>query len=379
MFTLLALISLIAWIGLVFFRHSFWTTDQRLPVSDGLLEQWPAVVAIVPARNEQETIARCLGAIARQNYAGRLHIVLANDSSTDNTADIATGLGETALSIVNALPLEEGWAGKMWALEHGVKKAAERAPKFYWFTDADIEHGEGVLSSLVAHAEANRLGLTSLMVRLRCQNFWEKLLVPAFIYYFCLIYPFRAVNNPKSPIAGAAGGCILVRKQALEQAGGIVAVKNEVIDDCAIGRAVKRAGWPVWLGLADDSFSLRGYEKLSDFWNMVKRSAFEQLKHSYLLCAGAIAGLALTFLLPPLLALGFGLGAWPLAWLAGIAAWILMTASYLPIVRYHKLSPIWALSLPMAACLFGAMTVDSALAGLTGKSANWRGRDMKNS
>ncbi|MGI9374281.1 MAG: glycosyltransferase, partial [Hyphomicrobiales bacterium] len=269
-----------------------------------------------------------------------------------------------------------GWAGKMWALNHGIAHAQKSKPNFYWFTDADIHHEPGVLTSLVNHAQQNKLALVSLMVRLHVKTFWEKLLVPAFIYYFSLLYPFPAINDRKSKIAGAAGGCILIKRGALEGVGGIAAVRDAVIDDCAVGKIIKKAGNPIWLGLGEHSHSLRGYANLSDFWLMVKRSAFTQLHHSLILTCSALAGLSLTFLAPPflfLLALGEGTA---LVGVCAFAAWILMIFTYSPTIRYHGLSSVWSLSLPISALLFGAMTLDSALSGAFGGRTTWRGRDI---
>lgn len=374
---ILAGLCLIIWCGLTFGWHRFWKADQKLPVTSTSLTALPSVVAVVPARNEEETIERCLKSILAQDYPGNLRVVLSNDSSTDATDDIARAIGDDRLNVITAPPLEAGWAGKMWALSHGVAAAQAFEPEFYWFTDADIHHESGVLSSLVSHAQNNGLALVSLMVRLHVKTFWEKLLVPAFIYYFCLLYPFPAINNPNSKIAGAAGGCILIDRTALEKAGGIAAVRNAIIDDCAIGKIIKDTGNTIWLGLGEHSYSLRGYPCLADFWLMVKRSAFVQLRRSLILTIGALAGLCLTFLAPPAL-VGVALIHGPvLAGICALAAWALMTFSYAPTIRYHRLRPSWALSLPIAALLFGAMTLDSALSGAFGRRTSWRGRDIE--
>lgn len=327
----------------------------------------------MPARNEEETIERCLNGLLQQDYPGEMSVVLSNDSSTDRTAELAGGLNDDRLTVNNAGPLEAGWVGKMWALNQGVAKAHKSEPEYYWFTDADIYHGPGVLRALVCQAENKGLALTSLMVKLRAVNAWEKLLVPAFIFYFCLIYPFRAVNDPTSKIAGAAGGCMLLRASALEAIGGLSAVRGAVIDDCAIGRAVKTSGGTIWLGLGEASWSLRGYETLREFWDMVKRSAYTQLNHSPILAVGALAGLLLTFVAPLVLAF-FGPGSY-----FAFAAWLIMCGIYWPTIRYYRLHPLWVLSLPVAAVFFGAMTVDSVFSHHAGKPNAWRNRDIPSS
>jgi hopene-associated glycosyltransferase HpnB len=367
---IIAGLSLIIWIGLAFFWHGFWRTDQKLPSHVSELETWPDVVAVVPARNEEETIGHCLRGLLDQDYPGAFSIVLSNDSSTDNTSLVAREISSDRVKIVEAGPLEPGWAGKMWALNQGVSEARAHLPEFFWFTDADIYHRPGVLRALVYQAESKELSLTSLMVKLRVTNMWEKLLVPAFIFFFCLLYPFRAVNDPTSKIAGAAGGCAMIRASALEKIGGLGAVRDAVIDDCAIGRAVKTSGGAIWLGLGEASWSLRGYETLRNFWDMVKRSAYTQLNHSPILALGVLAGLALTFVAPVVLAL-FGPGA-----NLAFAAWLIMCGLYWPTSRYYRLNLVWVLSLPLAAVLFGAMTLDSALSHHAGKPGTWRDRDI---
>ncbi|MFW6077440.1 MAG: glycosyltransferase, partial [Hyphomicrobiales bacterium] len=256
-------------------------------------------------------------------------------------------------------------------LHRGIEEARRHKPDYYWLTDADVAHKPQVLAGLVAHAEAERLALTSLMVRLPTRTVWEKLLVPAFIFYFALLYPFRAVNDPSSRMAGAAGGSLLVRRDALEAIGGIAAIKGAIIDDCALARAIKDSGRRIWIGLAERSRSLRRYRRLGDFWSMVARSAYPQLGYSPLWLTGALLGLAVTFIAPPLLLLAGGGAA-----LAGLIAWILMGWAYAPTVRYHGLSPLWAVTLPIAAVLFAAMTIASAVGHYRGQPAQWRGRTV---
>lgn len=366
------IVTILIWLGLLAGWHGFWRADQRLPPSPQPLDKWPYVIAVVPARDEAATIPFSLTGLIEQRYPGAYEIVLADDSSSDDTVAMAGRLAsdtERNVAVVEAGPLPAGWAGKMWTLHRGIEEARRRQPDYYWLTDADVAHKPQVLAGLVAHAERERLALASLMVRLPTRTFWEKLLVPAFIFYFALLYPFRAVNDPSSRIAGAAGGSLLVRRDALEAIGGIAAVKEAVIDDCALARAVKGSGRRIWLGLADRSRSLRRYRRLADFWAMVTRTAYPQLNRSPLLLALALLGLGVVFLAPPVLVLSGGAAA-----IAGIAAWGLMGFSYGPTVQYHGLSPLWAVTLPFAAALFAAMTIASAVGHYRGRPAEWRGR-----
>ncbi len=343
----------------------FWKVDQRLPLNPEPLKNLPKVAIIVPARNEAQVIAQSVKGLLGQNYHGQFSIVIANDSSTDDTAQIVEGLKSDKLTLINTPQLPEGWAGKMWALENGIKAIENQKPEFYWLTDADIFHQPNVLTCLVAQAENNQLALVSEMVKLRCQTFWEKLLTPAFIFYFTLIYPFRAVNDPNSKIAGAAGGSVLIRRQALEDIGGIKALQSAVIDDCTLGKLVKQSGCRIWLGFGERSFSLRGNDTLADHWQMVQRSAYTQLRFSPLFLFGAMAGLFFSHVLPVLLL------SWP--------ALLIMAVIYWPTVRFYGLSPIWALTLPISATLFGLMTISSALSYHLGWSNKWRDRQIAKS
>jgi hopene-associated glycosyltransferase HpnB len=378
--TILALLSLAVWIGLLLFWHQFWRTNQRLPSEPEAPARWPAVVAIIPARNEATTILACLESLAAQDYPGRLRIVLSNDSSTDDTAELARELAATLpqgkLAVIDAAPLPGDWAGKMWALNEGVRSLGSEQPEFLWLSDADIRHAPATLRRLVSKAVNERLALASLMVRLSCRTFWEKLLVPPFIFFFGLLYPFRAVNDPGSPIAAAAGGSILIRRDALEAIGGLQAIGDAIIDDCALARAVKHSGRRIWLGLADHSQSLRDYPDLADLWAMVSRSAYYQLGYSPLLLALTLIGLAITFLVPPIAAFATPLVP-PIAATSGILAWALMVVAYLPTVRYHGLPDPWALTLPLAALIYGAMTASSAIDHHSGRKQRWRGRDVE--
>jgi len=363
---ILCILATASWGGLALFWHRFWQVDQRLSLTPPELADYPSVTAIVPARNESQTIKTCITNLQNQTYQGRFSIIVTDDASTDDTGDILKSLQSDELTVVSGKTLPHGWAGKMWALHQAIKAAeanpAHSTSEYYWLTDADISHRPEVLDTLVAHAQTNKLALVSQMVRLRCQTFWEKLLVPAFIFYFSLIYPFRAINSPASSIAGAAGGSILIRRDALKDIGGITALKDAVIDDCTLGKLVKQSGRNIWLGFAERSHSLRGYDQLADFWQMVQRSAYTQLHFSPVLLLVAVLGLAFSHVMPLVIL------CWP--------ALAITVFIYWPTVRFYGLSPFWALTLPIAGGLFGAMTISSALAHHLGWSNKWRDREI---
>lgn len=377
MLTLIAIASLIAWLFLFFAHHGFWHADQRLPRDTRPMSAWPSVVAIVPARNEAASIEACVRSLVAQRYEGSFRIILVDDGSTDGTADLARAAAPSErLSVLSAPPLMAGWTGKLWAMQTGLTRAASDglSPIYFWFTDADIVHPPETLSRLVGRSVHRHRDLVSLMVRLHCRHAWERLLIPAFVYFFQMLYPFRAANDDTSRIAAAAGGCILIKREALLTAGGLEPIRGEIIDDCALARIVKRAGGRLWIGLSDGSASLREALGLAPLWTMVRRTAFTQLKHSPLLLAGTILGLALIFLVPGLLIV-----AWPwhgdsAAALVGVLASLLMTLSYIPTVRDYGLTPWRALLLPVAAALYAAMTFASALAHWRRRGKAWKGR-----
>jgi len=381
MFELLAALSLAAWLYLVFARGGFWLADQRLDGRAPAPAHWPDVVAVVPARDEADLLPRTLRALLDQEYAGRLRVVLVDDESTDGTSDTArdTAKGHpngARLELVRTEERPSGWVGKMWAVESGLR-AAERsgggAPAWWWLTDADVAHAPDSLARLVAKGEAEQLDLVSLMVKLDRGSGWNALLVPAFVYFFQQLYPFPRVNDPGSSVAAAAGGCMLVKSAALERAGGIESLRGEVIDDCALGRALKRGG-RIWLGLADREASIRPYAGLDDVWNMVARSAYTQLDHSPGMLAGTLAGLALLYLVPPLSVLVWFLGGDSGAAPFGAAAWALQAASFAPTLALYGRRLTLALALPAAGALYAAMTFDSARRHWRSEGATWKGR-----
>jgi hopene-associated glycosyltransferase HpnB len=366
-------ISLAAWIYLLLFRGFFWLMRERddldLPPEPGV---WPAVVAVVPARNEADVIARSIGSLLSQQFPGDFRVVLVDDNSEDGTSAAATAAGADArLSVIAGRPLAKGWTGKLWAVSQGVEAASATQPTYLWITDADIAHAPETLRGLVARAEAGKLTLVSLMARLQTGTWAERLLIPAFVFFFDMLIPFGLVNDPKSKLAAAAGGCMLVRREALEAAGGIASIRGEIIDDCALGARLKAQG-PVWLGLTRTSVSLRPYGSLGDIGRMVSRSAYAQLGYSPWLLAGTLAGMALVYLAAPVLtAFGPGLSRW-----FGFGAWTLMAAAFQPMLRYYRLSPLWGVVLPLIGALYTWFTVQSAIDVWRGRGGMWKGRSQ---
>ncbi len=376
----LTLLSLAIWIYLVCFRGQFWRTDQRLSTQFQSLDHFPTICVIIPARNEADLLPITLRSLLTQDYPGPLNVFLVDDHSTDRTAEISRETAETLgkshqLHILSAAPLPPGWTGKLWALEQGVQKAMTLEPDYILLTDADIEHDRANLSQLVAKAIGDNRELVSLMVRLRCQSIWEKLLIPAFVFFFAKLYPFRWVNEPGNSIAGAAGGCSLIRREALTRIGGIQAIRQALIDDCALAEAIKSSGSRrIWLGLSDSTRSLRPYDSLETIWTMVARTAFTQLNYSPLLLIGTVFGMSLIYLLPPVGAVFGGLaGQWSIA-IPSLLAYLLMSLAYTPIVRFYRCPIGLAGCLPAIAFLYTLMTIDSARRHWQGKGGAWKGR-----
>jgi hopene-associated glycosyltransferase HpnB len=380
---IMAILPLLAWIYLLAFHGSFWRSDQYfVPSRQPALQHWPAVAAIVPARNEVETIADVMQSLAAQDYPGPLQIILVDDRSTDSTAArakavVASRTSEERVNIMTGEPLPAGWAGKLWAQQQGTARALERQPdtRFYFFIDADIVHAPDTLRALVAKAESDQRDLVSLMARLNCRSPWEKLLIPAFIFFFQKLYPFARANDDRSAMAAAAGGCVLIRRSALERIGGLAALRGALIDDCSLAKLVKRAGGKLWLGLTDTSRSLRVYNDLQPIWMMVARSAFTQLRYSAWLLAGTVLGMTLIYLLPLLLVLAYPLHGQGSIAIIALATLLLMAFAYRPTIAYFALPPGWALTLPAAALLYMAMTLDSARRYWFGRGSHWKGRD----
>ncbi|HEY2523404.1 MAG TPA: glycosyltransferase [Streptosporangiaceae bacterium] len=405
------------WAYLVLGHGGYWRTGQRLPPSraEPSRAAWPDVAAVIPARNEAAMLPVVLPTLLGQDYPGALTVIVVDDCSTDGTAEVAAALGPEpghpgrALRVLAGAPLAPGWAGKVWAmaqglahgLAHGLAGAGEDggdggdaaagedvAGGYVLFTDADIAWRQGALRDLVRAAEADDRDLVSQMALLRTKTGWERVVVPAFVYFFAQLYPFGRVNSPRSRTAAAAGGCMLVRREALERSGGLAPIRGARIDDVALGQVIKGQRGRCWLGLSTEVVSVRPYPRLADLWQMVARSAYIQLRYSPWLLAGTVAGLAFIYLLPPAGAItglaalaasaASGTGAVSAAAAgaaaAGLAGWALMSLTYLPMLRLYRLSPLRAPGLPLIALLYTAMTVDSARRHYAGRGAEWKGR-----
>lgn len=371
-------LSLVIWLFLLLFWGGFWLSNQRLEDSDYKLKKYPTVWAIVPARDEAEVLPVSLPSLLNQNYEGEFSVVLVDDNSCDRTFQIAQQTAEELnkadkLKGIKNKPLAKGWKGKLWAIEQGID-SVQPAPDYFLFTDADIKHDLNNLSQLIYKAETEDLDLVSLMVLLRCESFWEKLLIPAFVFFFQKLYPFAWVNNPHKSIAAAAGGCILISNQALLDIGGIAAIKDALIDDCALATAVKSQGKNIWLGLSKTTTSLRQYDNLKVIWDTIARTAFDQLNYSFWLLVATIMGMSIIYLAAPIcLVIGIITTNWLLTGMA-LFTWLLMACAYIPTLRLYNLSVLWAFSLSAIAFLYTLMTIDSAIKYYQGKGGSWKGR-----
>ncbi|XHX81183.1 MAG: glycosyltransferase [Stenomitos frigidus ULC029] len=411
-------LSLIIWLVLLFGRGQFWRSDQFLkdegerikvkndPIHPLSFIPYPSICAIIPARNEADLLPVTLRSLLTQDYPN-LHIILVDDQSTDGTADVARqtaqAVASSTLTVITAEPLPAGWTGKLWAMEQGVRYAQTLSPPpdYFLLTDADISHHPENLHQLVAKAQADDLDLVSLMVLLRCKSTWEKLLIPAFIFFFQKLYPFRWANDPNRKLAAAAGGCILLRRDALTQIGGLQILRQALIDDCSLAQAVKGLGrgqeaegaaliqnsklktqnspFPhptgkIWLGLTRETHSLRPYPSLKTIWDMVARTAFTQLNYSPLLLLGTLVGMTIIYVVPPVSTIaGLLTGQWSIA-LVGLLTWLLIAVAYLPTLRLYQCPPLLAFGLPAIAFLYTIMTLDSALRHWRGEGGAWKGR-----
>ena len=373
----LGIISVAIWIYLLLGRGGFWRVRAADESPSAKLEDLPArrVVAVIPARNEATVAGQAIASLLEQEFPGQLEVILVDDHSSDDTAEAAreaaarAGAGDR-LNVIAAGPLPEGWTGKLWAIAEGLKLASQRNPDYFLFTDADILHAPQNVAGLVARAEAGNLDLASLMVKLHCQTPAERAMIPAFLFFFLKLYPPAWIANPIRRTAGAAGGCMLIRPQALEQIGGIGAIRGELIEDCALAREVKRRRGRIWLGVAGKTHSLRQLHSFGEIWQMIARSAFTQLRYSALFLAGTLLGMAVTYLAPILLLFSgdrvvFGLG---------LASWLLMSLAYLPTPRFYGRSIAWGPALPFVACFYLGATLDSAVRYWTGRGGEWKGR-----
>jgi hopene-associated glycosyltransferase HpnB len=369
---LVAALTLAIWIYLAFFRGGFWREFSRRPEQPDLpAGSAPRIVAVVPARDEADVVGRAVGSLAAQVTPGYFHVVLVDDHSSDGTAAIARATAtDDALTVVSAGPLPAGWKGKLWAVSEGVRHVATLQPDYLLLTDADIVHAPGTVAGLAARAESEGYDLVSYMATLACTTPAESALVPAFVFFFFLLYPPVWIRNARRATAGAAGGCILIRYRTLEKIGGIAAIRGELIDDCALARAVKRSGGRVWLGLGRETHSIRPYRTFGEVGAMISRSAFTQLHHSTVLLVGTIAGLLLTYLAPPLLTI---LAPQPARGMAA-SAWLLMAICSSPALRFYRRAWFAAPLLPLVALFYAGATVHSAVSYWRGAGGQWKGR-----
>jgi hopene-associated glycosyltransferase HpnB len=369
MMTILSLVTLGIWIWLLVARGCFWKTGpvlgNRTPIGTA------RVTVVIPARDEAEGIGRCLSSLLAQDYDGPFNIVLVDDNSTDGTSAIALGVaaGDSRLTILQGAPLPHGWSGKLWAVSQGLKHESVAQADYILLTDADIEHAPDHISLLVAKAEKDGLELVSEMVRLHCETLAERAFIPAFVFFFQLLYPFRWVCDPDHAMAAAAGGTMLVSRAALTRIDGVNRIRHNLIDDVALAREVKHGGHGIWLGHADKAESLRIYEDAGEIWRMVARTAYVQLNHSPLLLLGTCAGLLLTYLAPVALLLA---GGWFSA--IGLLVLLLMAYSFQPTLMRYKRSPWWGFALPGIALFYLAATVASAVRHHTGQGGGWKNR-----
>ena len=379
----LATLSLAGWLYLIFWRGAFWRAEALPDPAVPSQQRLPDVIAVVPARNEAPYLARTLHSLIAQDYPGRVCVIVVDDSSEDLTHAIAEATKtrpDHLLEVIGARPRPAGWSGKLWAVSEGLRRGFERMPDapYVLLTDADVQHDPGNVRRLVAKAEADRLDLVSLMFRLHCQQLWERLLIPPFVFFFRELYPFAAVNRQQRAEAAANGGCILVRREALRRIGGIESIHDRLIDDVALAQRIKHYPTPgtgrIWLGLTGSTRSLRDETRLSDIWEMVARYADTRLGHSWLLLVLAVLAMVVFYLVPPLALIGWPLHGSSTVAALGLAGWLCMTLAYWPIVRLHRQRPYWALTLPLAAVFYTAMTINSAWQYRHGRGGRWKGR-----
>ncbi len=370
----LSILVLIVWIYLTFLHGNFWRGGLfQLPNQSSTTH--PLVAAIIPARNEADVVGRAVTSLLTQQFDDDLRLFVVDDNSNDGTANAARAaagmLGASdRLTVMSGAPLATGWTGKVWAMQQGWQAASQMNPDYFLLTDADIEHASDNLARMVAQAEHGNFDLVSLMVKLRSDTLAEKFLIPAFIYFFFLLYSPARISNPRSRIAGAAGGCILIRSDALERAGGFSAIRGNVIDDCALAARVKQAGGRIWLGITNSTRSIRGYRTFANIRNMIARSAFHQLRHSALLLVLCIAGMLLTFVAPLVCVFAGDRAA---GWI-GVATCVLMFTTYVPTLRLYRVNPLAALSLPLAAIFYLEATIISAIRFWRRRGGEWKGR-----
>jgi hopene-associated glycosyltransferase HpnB len=370
---IVASLTAVTWSYLVLARGSFWRTKNAKPDPSDKAGFPGGVVAIVPARNEADLIGAVVTSLLNQCVA--MPVLLVDDASSDGTADVARRAAEKAgkadaLIVIQSKPLPPGWTGKLWSMHQGIERARALNPAWLVLADADVLHDKETVANLGLIASHGHYDLVSFMVKLHCESLPEKLLIPAFVYFFFMLYPPAWIRDTWRSTAGAAGGCMLVRAETLERAGGLAATRSALIDDCSLARLLKQHGGRLWIGLTDQSQSLRRYHTFSDIERTVSRTAFNQLKHSSLLLLCTIGGMVITYLAPPLLLLTRS----RLAIFMGAAAWAAMTMTYSTMVRYYRLNPAWALTLPLAALFYLGATMHSAVKYWNGSGGDWKGR-----
>lgn len=373
----LSVLTLIFWLYALLSKVRFWQIrTSPVPSPPAQEKNWPQIVAVIPARNEAETIASTLQSLLTQSYPGEFSVILVNDHSEDETVSNAEAcarqLGkEKQLIILNAPELPPRWSGKVWAMQQGFLhcEKVHLRPQYILFTDADITHSEDSLHELACRAYRDKLSLVSFMVKLNCQSFAEKLMIPAFVYFFRMLYPFEKVNNPNSSIAAAAGGVMLVERAVLRKSQGLAKIHNALIDDCALAKVIQKEG-SLWLGMTASTISSRQYSSFGEIWTMIARTAFFQLRNSFLRLMGCIVGMALIFIVPPALTLASS----GIPQIIGALAWAMIAITYAPMLRFYKRSLLWAPFLPIIALLFLGATLDSARRHYLGHGGSWKGR-----
>ena len=381
---LVASMVLTIWLYLLAGRGGFWLGRQRddaartaAPAASG---SWPAVAAVIPARDEAESVGKTIASLLQQDYPGDFTVILVDDQSRDATGEVAraaaAALGAAdRLTVLPGRTPPAGWTGKLWAQHQGIELAgsAPRQPVYLLLPDADIVYAPDALTRLVARAQSGGYALTSLMAKLRCESFAERAFVPAFIFFFQMLYPFAWANDPRRSTAAAAGGCMLVRHEVLREAGGMAAIRGALIDDCSLAKKLKAHG-PIWIGLTERVHSIRAYPAVADIRRMVARTAYAQLNYSPLLLAGTVFGLAITYIAP----VAFALFASGVAQVLGILAWVAMAIAFQPTLRFYRVSPAWGLALPAIAATYMAFTIDSAYQHARGRGGMWKGRAQAN-
>jgi hopene-associated glycosyltransferase HpnB len=371
---LIAALPLAIWLYMLAARGGFWRVSRQTLAAQQAGVATARIAVVIPARNEAESVGQCVASLLAQQPQ-ELHIFLVDDGSSDGTADVARAAAQQAqraadLTILTGQPLPSGWTGKLWAVQQGIGRAREFAPEFILLTDADIVHAPGSLAQLVAVARRGYYDLTSLMVRLSCESAAERWLMPAFVFFFFMLYPPRWIADPHRRTAGAAGGCMLVSAEVLDKLNAVTAIRREIIDDCALARLIKRGGGRTWLGLAGETVSLRRYRTAGEVGEMIARTAFNQLHHSAVLLLLTVFGMALCFVLPFVLLFTGNAGLAAL----GLLAWLSMSLAYFPMIRYYRRNPLWSLTLLGAALFYMGATIASAVRYWSGRGGQWKGR-----